>query len=118
MRVSGGQGRVHIGTHIGTFLDWRGQMPWSKIVRHGAAAYFNWRRDNYATLDFALNGITQLHGYLSSPTGGGVRHGLDCVEGIPMNSGEARLFCNLIRSYADYLLHEHERIVTEGEKSI
>jgi hypothetical protein len=70
------------------------------------------------TLGFALNGMTQIHGYLSSPTGGGVRHGQDVSEGIPLNPSEARLFCNLIRSYVGYLLNEHERLVTQNSKSL
>ncbi len=54
--------------------------------------------------------MTTLHGYLSSPTGGGVRHGIDLKDGIAIELGEARLFCNLIRSYIDFLLTEHERL--------
>ena len=45
-----------------------------------------------------------------SPTGGGVRHGADLKAGIPMQPNEARLFCNLIRSYISYLMAEHERL--------
>jgi hypothetical protein len=62
------------------------------------------------TLDQVLGWITALHGYLSSPTGGGVRHGADLKAGIAIEPGEARLFCNLIRSYIDFLLTEHERL--------
>jgi len=43
------------------------------------------------TLSQVLGWITALHGYLSSPN-------------------EARLFCNLIRSYASYLMAEHDRL--------
>jgi hypothetical protein len=63
------------------------------------------------TLDQVLGWITALHGYLSSPTGGGVRHGTDLKAGIAIEPGEARLFCNLIRSYIDFLLTEHERLI-------
>ena len=34
------------------------------------------------TLSQVLGWITALHGYLSSPTGGGVRHGVDLRSGI------------------------------------
>lgn len=61
-----------------------------------------------STLERVLEWVSALHGYLSSPTGGGVRHGLDLNEGIPIGPSEARLFCNLIRSYVSYLLTEHE----------
>ena len=65
-----------------------------------------------STLERVLEWVTSLHGFLSSPTGGGVRHGLDLNAGIPIGPSEARLFCNLIRSYTDYLLAEHERLKT------
>ena len=57
-----------------------------------------------------LDWIGGLHGYLSSPTGGGVRHGLDLDAGVPISNNEARLFCNLIRSYLSFLLVEHQRL--------
>lgn len=60
------------------------------------------------TLDRALEWTTNLHGYLSSPTGGGIRHGLDLSHGIAIGPREARLFANLIRSYIGYFLAEHE----------
>lgn len=62
------------------------------------------------TLDRVLDWVTSMHGYLSSPTGGGVRHGLDLNSGIELGPNEARLFCNLIRSYLSFLLTEHERL--------
>ena len=62
------------------------------------------------TLSQVLGWITALHGYLSSPTGGGVRHGVDLRSGISVQPNEARLFCNLIRSYASYLMAEHDRL--------
>lgn len=61
------------------------------------------------TLDRVLDWVTSVHGYLSSPTGGGVRHGLDLKKGVELSRNEARLFCNLIRSYLSFLLAEHER---------
>ena len=54
--------------------------------------------------------MMQLHGYLSSPTGGGVRHGVDLNEGMEFGITEARLYCNLIRSYLTFLIAEHERL--------
>ena len=56
-----------------------------------------------------LKWMTALHGYLSSPTGGGVRHGIDLKGGLAMEPHEARLYCNLIRSYITFLIEEHER---------
>jgi hypothetical protein len=64
-----------------------------------------------SSLERVLEWIMALHGYLSSPTGGGVRHGMDLNTGIAIGPGEGRLFCNLIRSYVGYLLAEHERLV-------
>ncbi|CCJ07280.1 Uncharacterized protein BN69_1829 [Methylocystis sp. SC2] len=55
-----------------------------------------------------------LHGYLSSPTGGGVRHGVDLKEGLALQLHEARLYCNLIRSYLTFLIAEHERLSRGG----
>lgn len=59
---------------------------------------------------------TTLHGYLSSPTGGGVRHGTDLKEGIAIQPHEARLYCNLARSYLSFLLEEHDQ-QTSGASS-
>lgn len=57
-----------------------------------------------------LQWMMTLHGYLSSPTGGGVRHGTDLKEGLALGIDEARLYCNLIRSYLTFLIAEHERV--------
>ena len=57
-----------------------------------------------------LQWMMNLHGYLSSPTGGGVRHGVDLNEGRELGLDEARLYCNLIRSYLTFLIAEHERL--------
>jgi len=62
-----------------------------------------------------LSSMVALHGYLSSPTGGGVRHGVDLKEGLTLQLGEARLYCNLIRSYITFLVSEHERL-TRGSR--
>jgi hypothetical protein len=69
------------------------------------------------TLERVLEWVTSLHGYLSSPTGGGVRHGLDLNEGISISQNEARLFCNLVRSYLGFLLAEHERLVKNQKRA-
>lgn len=66
-----------------------------------------------STLERVLDWIKVVHGYLSSPTGGGVRHGLDLNEGVPIDSAEARLFCNLIRSYVSYLIAKHVQLKRE-----
>lgn len=60
------------------------------------------------TLDRVLGWISSMHGYLSSPTGGGVRHGTDLHRGVVLDANEARLFCNLARSYVQFLLAEHQ----------
>jgi len=62
------------------------------------------------TLARALDWMNSLYGFLSSPTGGGVRHGVDLSAGITIGFAEARLFCNLIRSYTGYLLAEYKRL--------
>jgi hypothetical protein len=62
------------------------------------------------TIDQVLSWLTTLHGYLSSPTGGAVRHGVDLKSGITINPDEGRLYCNLIRSYVTFLMTEHERM--------
>lgn len=61
------------------------------------------------TLDRTLEWVSSLHGYLSSPGGGGVRHGLDLNSGVQLSQNEGRLYCNLIRSYLGYLLAEHAK---------
>ncbi|PBC21272.1 hypothetical protein CK226_20785 [Mesorhizobium sp. WSM4311] len=62
------------------------------------------------TIEQVLTWLTTLHGYLSSPTGGGVRHGVDLKSGITINADEGRLYCNLIRSYVTFLMAEHYRM--------
>jgi hypothetical protein len=69
------------------------------------------RRNNQGTtVEQIFDWITKLHGYLSSSTGGGIRHGTDLKAGVAINADEARLFCNLVRSYISFLLAEHERL--------
>jgi hypothetical protein len=66
------------------------------------------------TVEQAINWMKTLHGYLSSPTGGGVRHGATLKAEAVMLPHEARLFCNLIRSYLSFLLDEHARLSRGG----
>jgi hypothetical protein len=54
--------------------------------------------------------ITTLHGYLSAPAGGGIRHGIDLKEGVATSAAEAKLYCNLITSYISFLLSEYARL--------
>lgn len=68
------------------------------------------RQHKGKTLEQVLDWVKTLHGYLSSPTGGGVRHGTDLKAGLAIHPNEARLFCNLIRSYITFLLAEHGRL--------
>ena len=65
------------------------------------------------TLEQVLKWIVQLHGYLSSPTGGGIRHGTDLADPKDLEDHEARLFCHLVRDYVRFLLAAHKR---HGEK--
>lgn len=63
------------------------------------------------TLSLVLDWCTTLHGYLSSPTGGGIRHGSHVLKTeLNIEQHEARLYCNLIRSYIFYLISEHARL--------
>lgn len=50
--------------------------------------------------------MTHLHGYLSSPSGGGVRHGAEIASIVELEPHEATLIYNLTRSYIGYLLAE------------
>lgn len=67
------------------------------------------KRERGRAQENILTWMTTLHGYLSSPTGGGVRHGTDLKEGIAIQPHEARLYCNLARSYLTFLLEEHDQ---------
>lgn len=57
-----------------------------------------------------LEWMMSLHGYLSSPRGGGIRHGVDLREGLDLEINEARLICDLLRSYLTYLISEYEHL--------
>ena len=79
------------------------------------ARYFNkiiaeLRRCEHGPQEEILKWMMQMHGYLSSPTGGRVRHGADLDGSLEIGLNEARLFCNLTRSYTTYLIEEHERL--------
>lgn len=65
------------------------------------------RRHNSGTaLREILGWIGKLHGFLSSPSGGGVRHGTQLAADTTPSLAEAQLYCNLTRSYINYLLKE------------
>jgi hypothetical protein len=62
-------------------------------------------------LSEVISWMEKVHGYLSSPSGGGVRHGAVLSDSYELTEGEARLFCDLTRSYLTYLLHvTHQRL--------
>jgi hypothetical protein len=65
-------------------------------------------------LEQVLNWVLVLHGFLSSPTGGGIRHGADLSADSDIAPHEARLMCNLIQSYVVYFLAEHEQLSVKG----
>lgn len=69
------------------------------------------------TLEQVLGWMMTLHGYLSAPKGGGIRHGVDLKEGVAIEQNEARLYCNLIRSYITFLIMEHESLRADSEPS-
>lgn len=48
-----------------------------------------------------------MYGYLRAPGDGQVRHGMNLSDEIRLAQNDARLYCNLIRSYIEYLLAEH-----------
>jgi hypothetical protein len=79
-------------------------------------AYFNQivrnlkAKQKSVTLTRILDWITNMHGFLSSPTGGGIRHGTDLNEGVEIDLNQARLFCNMTRSYLHFLIVEHGQL--------
>ena len=62
------------------------------------------------TFEVVTTWITNLHGYLSAPAGGGIRHGMHLKEGVATSQNEAQLYCNLITSYISFLLAEYDRL--------
>ena len=71
------------------------------------------RQHGHGQQDLFLYWMMTLHGYLPSPTGGGIRHGVDLKEGLALSINEARLYCNLIRSYITFLISKHDRLSQE-----
>ena len=65
------------------------------------------------TLDQVMSWLDKMYGYLSAPDGGGIRHGSTLERHVELTQNEARLFCDLTRSYITYLLNEHARLVAE-----
>jgi hypothetical protein len=57
--------------------------------------------------------MSKLHGFLSSPSGGGVRHGAQLAQEIAPTLAQAQLYCNLTKSYIQYLLTELAAMRTE-----
>lgn len=78
--------------------------------------YFNQIIDRLAkktdgtTLKQVIDWVRKLHGYLSAPSGGGIRHGVHLADGVATTSNEAILYYNLAKSYITYFLGEYERI--------
>lgn len=66
------------------------------------------------TFERVLSWIDTMHGYLSAPGGGGVRHGKDLDSNVDLDLNQARLFCNLTRSYVSYLIGEYDVMVQRG----
>lgn len=62
------------------------------------------------TLSKVVDWIEKLYGYLCSPGGGSIRHEAVLNEKVNITEGEARLYCDLTRSYISFLLHEHSRL--------
>ena len=65
----------------------------------------------------ALNWLSAMHGYLSSPTGGGIRHGQDLKSGVALTENDATLIANLIRSYVNYLIAEHHAMANAAKRT-
>ncbi len=57
-----------------------------------------------------LRWVETLHGYLSAPKGGKVRHGADLKEGVANSAAEATLYYDLTLSYIKYLISEYDRL--------
>lgn len=61
------------------------------------------------TLDRVSIWLENIYGYLSAPDGGGIRHGSSLSVHEELTASEARLYCDLSRSYITFLLHEYTR---------
>lgn len=56
--------------------------------------------------------LENIYGFLSAPDGGGIRHGSVLLEHEEVTAAEARLYCDLIRSFITFLLQEHTRFIS------
>ncbi|GAB3720288.1 hypothetical protein GCM10027594_00110 [Hymenobacter agri] len=74
------------------------------------------KRNQGTALEQVIGWLKTLHGYLSAPAGGGIRHGMDLKEGVATSEGEAKLYCNLITSYTNFLLSEYQRLSSSSAK--
>lgn len=81
-----------------------------------AGKYFNQIIDRLAkqtdgtTLKQVIEWVRKVHGYLSAPAGGGIRHGVHLADGVATTPNEAILYYNLAKSYITYFLGEYENI--------
>lgn len=62
------------------------------------------------SLDQIIRWLEAMHGYLSSPSGGMVRHGADIAGEIYISESEALLYCNLAKSYISFFLCEYDNL--------
>lgn len=62
------------------------------------------------TLKQVIEWVRKLHGYLSAPAGGGIRHGSHLADGVATTPNEAQLYYNLSKSYITYFLGEYESL--------
>lgn len=67
-------------------------------------------KTSQATLKQVIDWVRKLHGYLSAPAGGGIRHGSHLADGVAVTPNEARLYYNLSKSYITYFLGEYEAL--------
>ena len=67
-------------------------------------------KTSQVTLKQVIDWVRKLHGYLSAPSGGGIRHGSHLAEGIAVTPNEARLYYNLSKTYITYFLGEYEAL--------
>jgi len=68
------------------------------------------------TLNRVIDWVLALHGYLSAPSGGGIRHGVHLSLGDEVTDNEALLYYNLIKSYIAYFMGEYERRQSAGKE--
>lgn len=81
-----------------------------------AGKYFNQiierlaKQTDGTTLKQVIEWVRRVHGYLSAPAGGGIRHGVHLADGVATTPNEAILYYNLAKSYVTYFLGEYENI--------